>query len=481
MINSQKGRSLKFKIIDQYIKERALCHIQASIFLFLLLFISLFFNFLYFNNYTLLCVTVFIICTLSFIFSTKYDGYFSISSFFLLTCSIFIFGRHAAYVLSFGNVDIKGGSFFTDIHVDDLTLFKNTYILLFSVVLFYASCSFVKFIVFFNCPKKKYVYLNGFNNNKNNSFFLNVIFVIIVFFVTYNLFFLLNYVKNYGYVGIYLANIAMDKSPTLMWKMQNYISLLLYVVFAYSFILFKSVKYSLLFLSVIIFKSIIMLSLGQRGPFFCLVLFLISIFSIYKNVSMFKLVLFGLSLIFLSQMINSLRLGDGLDVFYLPYLVGKFLYQQGVSFYVFNISTYLDYPIRSGFYTLVPGYSMYSQAVLGQSFELYNISPAHILSYSLNKDLYFQGAGLGWSVFSDFYILTGNVYFVPVMSSFLGGFVGVCESKYSNKYIKFVFYSITIPFLFLPRASIYSIMPILLISLSFLILVFLSKKYKVTT
>ena len=142
-------------------------------------------------------------------------------------------------------------------------------------------------------------------------------------------------------------------------------------------------------------------------------------------------------------------------------------YSQGGTFLIVNEALKIDNPPLLGYLkTLLPGIQ-----ILFTSFgvtERYKFDWSSNLAYKLDKILYQEGFGLGWSVFADLYFLAfGILPLYLIMLFFWGKWLNILDSKQSQ-FIKaasfiFVFYVFA-----LPRNSI---SPVLFTLLIYLILV----------
>lgn len=92
------------------------------------------------------------------------------------------------------------------------------------------------------------------------------------------------------------------------------------------------------------------------------------------------------------------------------------LYGQGITLMVFNSSINVEnYPILGYIKTLLPGIQ-----ILFPPFgvtERHEFDWSSFMTYSENREAYQEGYGLGWSIFSDFYILSFKI--LPVFCLFV--------------------------------------------------------------
>ena len=113
--------------------------------------------------------------------------------------------------------------------------------------------------------------------------------------------------------------------------------------------------------------------------------------------------------------------------------VSETLYSQGITLMVFNSSIHTEgFPILGAIKTIIPGI----QAI----FPLFGLNKRHefdwssYMTFTENKNAYEDGFGLGWSIYSDFYIF--SLGFLPLFYLFiyLFGRLIVILSKISGYY-----------------------------------------------
>lgn len=121
--------------------------------------------------------------------------------------------------------------------------------------------------------------------------------------------------------------------------------------------------------------------------------------------------------------------------------VSETLYSQGITLMVFNSSIHTEgFPILGAIKTIIPGI----QAI----FPLFGLDKRHefdwssYMTFTENKNAYQDGFGLGWSIYSDFYIF--SLGFLPLFYLFIYLFgrliINVSKnSGYYNEGIVFIF------------------------------------------
>jgi len=392
----------------------------------------------------------------------KAEGYFSLTLLFSITYGVFLFGRHLAYIFAGGDLDVFTVGFLSDSVLNERQFNYWTAIELASLTIFtlMAVSVKIKFGTDYSYGKEKYKYTNS------RTPLMLVILISIVVGSTFLVFIeLLEYVVRYGYVGIYIYNSNMAENATIISKIYYYSGALVYILFGYSYVYRKSKKETYLLVSLIVIKSFLFLMIGQRGPFICTMLFLVLMNSKDKRNNIFKMTFLFIGLAILSQAINFLR-GTGQEISSVFNALSRFFYEQGISFYIPYLTSLYEFPTLAKFQTLLPGSKYIYELFTGINLSLQDYNFGYALTFNENARAISEGAGFGWSILSDFQqIFSGDVGILFGMG-FLGAILGFLESKRSSEHCKFILYSIVIPFLFLPRASIASITPILVICFS---------------
>lgn len=91
-------------------------------------------------------------------------------------------------------------------------------------------------------------------------------------------------------------------------------------------------------------------------------------------------------------------------------LVFNLIDSQGVTFFVFSLSTTItDYPVLPYIKTIIPGSAVIYNLIV-ERIAPHSASFPNYLSWKIDSDLYGKGYGLGWSLFSDFYLFSLGIY-----------------------------------------------------------------------
>ena len=186
----------------------------------------------------------------------------------------------------------------------------------------------------------------------------------------------------------------------------------------------------------------------------------------YKDLNgarqLIKLVFYGIFIIGLINltMIYNGRLGDSeisvADLFF------RLIDSQGVSFFVFALSTTIDnYPLIAYFKTIIPG-SAHLYNIFIESVPSYMAAFPNYLAWKIDPSLYYEGYALGWSILSDFYLFSFGYYPLFLIISF---FWGVFLSKLSGNSIFANGLLITVmPVLFMiNRATLSALIPYIIL------------------
>lgn len=401
-------------------------------------------------------VVIFYIMMLYFLY--KAEGYFSLTLLFSITYGVFLLGRHISYVLAAGDLDVYVVGFLSK-SVLSSSEFVYWSCLAFNSLLIFTVSSIVLKLIFGSdyhpCEKAELTYKGK----------MPVLLLVIIFFVivsTTAVFVeILGYIVSYGYVGIYIYNAKMASDPTIISKLYYYSGFFIYILFGYSYVYRREKREVSLLIFLIVIKSIIFVFIGQRAPFICTMLFLIFLYTKGRVNNILKVSSFFIGLAFLSQVINYMR-GTGQELNDFLTVLSRFFYEQGISFYIPYLSSEYSFPDLASVQTLLPGSKFFYDLFSGTDSNIWSYNYAHALTYYENPTAYEQGAGLGWSILSDFQQILKSDFGILFGMAILGVGCGYMESNKASDNAKFILYSIVIPFLFLPRASLASITPILL-------------------
>ena len=133
-----------------------------------------------------------------------------------------------------------------------------------------------------------------------------------------------------------------------------------------------------------------------------------------------------------------------------------FLYTSGGSLMIFHASTLVHgYPWIAFIQTFIPGSTWLYSKLSDQQLHMQDLTFQGHMCYNLNPNLYSQGAGLGWSSLSDFYLFSGEtILFFCILAFCFGLFFSYLENKADvNPKYKFVLIAISQGVLMMPRGT----------------------------
>lgn len=444
-----------------------------SIYLFVIVFlVAISINFLkivfVFDDYVWSSLFVFYVLLVYFFRFLNKIKWISIYSLFYFTTLIFFGGRFFSVFLGLENVSIFEMNFFNYRVLDDsekTILMSYVFLILTALEIGLYSAN-----VFIGSKFNLEPVAISFNR-----YFLFLIIFIVVLFLMLSLPGVVVDVINNGYLALHRGQVEGNNNQLLSKGIS-----ILYASLGV-FMVQNSKILKNMHLTVFILFTITYLMLGSRGTFVCNVLFLFWLYSDYgrKNVKLSK-ILISLALLglFLSSFFTyfSFREIDesGLSVFNSLLML---LYDQGITLMVFNESINVQsYPLLPMIQNFIPG-----SVFIVSTFSFVpteNISYANFLAYTLDSNLFSKGYGLGWSVYSDFYVLSGGFVFLFGMIVFLFSFFINFMEKMLNRnlYWKVIVISTLPALLFLPRAGLYSYFPLFFYVV--LIMFFVKSKYK---
>lgn len=269
--------------------------------------------------------------------------------------------------------------------------------------------------------------------------------VIIIPLVFFKLYKELMFIKEIGYLGVYLGRLR-----ELNFSYITRISTTLFTYNYYIFLLTKP-KYKNFKILSTIFLIISLMEALKGGRMALIVRILLIIWylvTIYKKkIRMINIALLGTTIFSLSFLIESLRNKKEIEINSITSKLGEFLYGQGVS--VILIGFYKDFKekIPNKQYLFSPiidiisqikNYKIYS---LGQSDKLIEVSSdfGQNMSYFLNKEIYLEGMGLGSNYMAELLTFLGiNFFFMGCI--FLGIQIVYFQKNFLKSRIYFLFF-----------------------------------------
>ncbi|AYO52796.1 O-antigen polysaccharide polymerase Wzy [Acinetobacter wuhouensis] len=399
-----------------------------------------------------------------------------IYSLFFVTTLIFMGGRFFAILLGYNANPLFELDFFTYRLLND----KEKSLLMFLLFLglsslevgYYASKLLFKPIEF----KKSVKEIN------TNSLLIFMVFVVGVY-VAYTTYTNINTVLKGGYLELFIDS----QNSGYSYNFLNNVQTLMYALVGIICIQ-KNKNMQNLYLFILGGYFLGVIFTGSRGSFVCFILFLMWYFNDFgvkrvnalKVFTYFALIFLGLNTVYYMFTLRKMSsdVNDSLD-FYQKIL--QFLYDQGVSLFVFNESLYLsNYPIHQYFQNFLPG-STFIASLLGGDIRPENKSFVTYLNSQLNPQLFEQGFGLGWAFFADAYRYSFDIiylycFFIISFSIFINW---LQLNLYRNRLVMVIAATILIHVLFLPRGSLNTVFPLIFYTsiLYFLVISFKNKRH----
>ena len=281
-----------------------------------------------------------------------------------------------------------------------------------------------------------------------------------------------------GYLSLYQAQTEKVSAGSGLVASMLYVFLGIALVYGK-----RSTK--ILYLILTFIKAFVFILIGQRAKFGSMLLFLLWYFLRNKKVNIFKIGIFaGIAIVVLAVLaslsIRQMGLGDKFS----PLTsMCEFFYQQGVSLTTFTSSQEIQsYPILPYFVSFIPGIASLVSLVMPLSGE--EASFSYYLACSLSPELFASGHGLGWTLLSDLYLYSGRTYtgFIILSVLFGAGCSLIEDRSRTSALASVIVTSVLMNFTFLPRAGLYTIIPLIVWILAvYFILMFLLKDFREVT
>ena len=233
-----------------------------------------------------------------------------------------------------------------------------------------------------------------------------------------------------------------------------------------------------------VISSLFMVIIGSRASFGVTLLLLLWIYAQYHKVNLRKLFLLcvasmGVLLFVFSFSIRQVESGGQFSNVW--ELILMFLYDQGITLMVFDVSKLVDsYPILTYFTRFFPAVGGIASLLTGETYYPQDLSPSGYMCHLLNPVLYFGGQGLGWSILSELHLYSFGVLPLFFLLSLVWGYwVGRLEhwATYS-RFFKSYIYIVMPGLLMLPRASVAAIFPYIFYLLVYLFVILFFTKHK---
>lgn len=292
---------------------------------------------------------------------------------------------------------------------------------------------------------------------------LRLVFIIMLPLVTLVLYQSYLSVQKSGYLGLYLAQTGESSSG-----LKSIISTFMFVFLGLA-ITHGNRKIKISFICLYFVMSLINLLYGVRGGFVTFIFFVLWIYSDFGRVklSLIKVsISFIIMLVFIIFGFSHFSVRGG-EIFsgQLVDNISSFFYAQGVTLMVFDLSTRTEsYPWIPYLQNIFPGvYFIFSNFM---SIYPHESSFSSFLSYSTNHNSFGDGYGLGWSIYSDFFVYSGGILPIFLFFSALWGY-GISKLEQvarRNLVIKSMLISTAPAIIFISRAGLNTVIPLALYS-----------------
>lgn len=380
----------------------------------------------------------------------------SLYSLFFLTSILFLGGRFISIFLGFDGKPLFEMDFFVYRLLDNQEISK----LFYSIVIGFLSLEIGFYIsrIFFNrlnFSETKQILLN---HNK-----LILYFILIFLFSLLGLKFYQSFkmVLSGGYLALFSGQSAEEYS-------YNFYSLLkvLFLALTGIFLSQKNMNIRKVFLVGMGIYFCFDIVLGGRGGFVCYLIFLMWYLHDCgnKQASVSKILAYLLGiLLFLSTLVSFISLRVEATEQPLIQKVLQLLYDQGITLMVFNESMYIEkYPLVPLFQNFIPGFSFLYNLLI-ENIPIYERSMSAYISYSLNPTLFYNGNGLGWAFFADAYqYAKGNLVLFGVLIFAFSLLINFLQNNVNkNIIIRVITVSLVLSILFLPRAGLNTVFPLI--------------------
>ena len=400
-----------------------------------------------------------------------------LSPFFLFMATftfLFIGGRFWAELVMPDEFILRRGNFFNEHYIQDALWHKSlTYILLF------LHLSTSGYLLYPRKQKGQPYFSLKRTDKMSIDIVLLVMFCVLAPFTLHDVFNkLTTAASGDGYLSIYQEQTENVSAGSGLIASMLYVFVGIALVYGK-----KSTK--ILYLILLSIKALVFILIGQRAKFGSMLLFLLWYFLRNKKVNIVKIGIFaGIALLVLvgiaSLSIRQIGANDSVSSLY--NLCG-FFYQQGVSLTTFTSSQEIEcYPILPYFVSFIPGIASLTSLVMPLPGE--EASFANYLAYTLSPELFASGHGLGWTLLSDLYLYSGRTFTVfAILSALFGLGCSLIEDRSRTSALASVIVtSVLMNFTFLPRAGLYTIIPLIVWILAvYFILMFLLRDFREAT
>lgn len=403
------------------------------------------------TDYSLSIVFVFLFLKSTYLVYISSEGELSLPLVFTLTFGLFVGGRFFSYILGYEKSPFIS-TFFLSYALESGEKLNLVIKCLLFIVPFSIACGFFK--------------IDSFSKHKVNStdfsLFVGkcgiIVFPFILIFYLNSLYTTLGNAVLLGYNSLYASQGAEVEMGGAIASFLN-VLLLFFLGYAVSNSDNTS-KY--LYFGLFIAIAATYLFVGARAKFGASILLLVWLYYKGRKVSVPKMFSVGLisilSVIILSSL--SLRFEDGNTNSNLIDSVLEFIYSQGVTLMVIDLASKVDnYPALAYVQMFLPASSTISSFLT--DVQRYETSFGNYLAYSIDKNMYYNGNGLGWSIVMDAYLLSGRYsILIPaygVGAAYLMSLLSKLSLSSVNYYALFIM--IFSKIIYSPRSSLNSVIP----------------------
>ena len=222
----------------------------------------------------------------------------------------------------------------------------------------------------------------------------------------------------------------------------------------------------LIMLAIIGFRMLVLAYIGQRGGLGCFLLFCIWYKLKDRDIRLAPLMVIaaiGLGLVWLISYLSLRSSVAGLEKE--GSVISDFFFSQGISLSVFFDSTLIShYPTLAYWADIFPGVGSIANGLSAEPIHPYDYNFSHYLAYTLNEPLYSEGCALGWTLLSDIYVFAhGHILLFAFLSCLFGLTCGAIERGCQTSTLcQVIVYTCFIQLVFLPRAGLESVIPMII-------------------
>lgn len=371
------------------------------------LLISLFYVII-FNNYFISCLLLMFNLFLAFFIvniDNKVKSFINLQSIFLLGFFLFFLGRFPAFIL---DQSIYEDVFCIDFifnYCENISNIIYLILVLNLILIFYSLAFIIK-------PKNYYKVIEDYRISKRKLLSIYIVTILSLLLVIINVIESIVLAVTQGYLSLYLSQAEPYQTPYLL--LINTICVAGMAVIYSSKKDIKPMLFNIIFI-LFVFSMLGTILTGSRAAFISALLLLLWHFYKNKRINILRFLILLLVAFLMVYTLNTLAAVSGArpgevngSVFQ---IIADTLYGQGITLMVFNSSLHVEgYPILGYIKTLLPGIQ-----ILFPSFgvtERYEFDWSSYMTYHENRQAYISGNGLGWSIFSDFYVLSFG--FLPI-------------------------------------------------------------------